>query len=297
MFKGMVNIAILTLRPAQSTYISSWYPDRNFSSSTALFVGRFMQEGDLYRSLIQFNLNNIPSISTIDSATLNLYMADNQLGPGGAFIRVQSLFNGWSENTANWHNQPSTKPNGLGRVWDGSVYVSHCASNGFVSIDIVELVRKWVSGAIPNYGLQLAGNELENSIFRFWGPNYSFSYYGPSLSVKLELGLLGIYDRQDLIIPSLPADPVIASDSINLGSHQLATFILENTSSSSKVEARLEVGEGSKFASAGPWHSLKARGNPGASVALSTGYPVEQARVLLRGAGGEIVSVTPHSRE
>lgn len=290
-------MTVITLRPSQSTYISSWYPEQNFFSSTALFAGRFMQEGDIYRSLLQFNLDNIPRISTIDSAQLNLHMNDNHLGSGGAFIRVQCLFNSWSQETANWINQPGTNPTGINRVWDGSVYISHYVSNGFVSIDLSDLVRKWVNGSIPNYGLQLAGNELENSLFRFWSPNYNYSYAGPSLTVDLELGLLGIYDRQVLIIPSPPEEAIIACHPINLAPHQLATFMLENTSASTRVEARLEVGSGSTFEAAGPWHQLEACGNPGSSVAISTGYPAQQARVLLLGAGGEIVNVTPHSRE
>ncbi|MEN6350694.1 MAG: DNRLRE domain-containing protein [Syntrophomonas sp.] len=289
-------MTVITLRPSLSTYISSWYPDQNFSSSTALFAGRFMNAQDLYRSLLQFNLSNIPPISTIDSAQLNLYMYDNQVGIGGAFIRVQSLFTSWSQNTVTWGNQPGTNPPGMNRVWDGSVYISPSTSDGFVNIDISDLVRKWIDGSIPNHGLQLAGNELENSLFRFWSPNYNYSYAGPSLTVNLELGLLGIYDRQNLLIPRWPTNSV-ASAPLTLGPSQLATFMLENTSSSTRVEARLEVGEDSKFNAAGPWHSLEACGNPGASAALSTAYPVKQARVLLRGAGGEIINITPHSRE
>lgn len=287
----------ITLRPSLSTYISSWYPEQNFSSSNALFAGRFMQEGDIYRSLLQFNLDNIPLVAAIHNAWLNVNMYNNQVGMGGAHIRVQRLFNRWSQGVVNWINQPSTSPGGFDRVWDGSVYIAPSASNGSISIELGDLVRGWVDGSVPNYGVQLAGNELENSLFRFWSPNYTFSYAGPRLTIDLDLGLLGIYDRQNLLIPGPPARPNAACAPIDLSPHRLATFLLHNTSSSTRVEARLEVGAGAKFKAAGPWHSLEACGSPGASVALSTAYPTEQARVQLRGAGGEIVIITPYSRE
>ncbi|HWP97939.1 MAG TPA: DNRLRE domain-containing protein [Syntrophomonadaceae bacterium] len=290
-------MAAITLRPSQSTYISSWYPDQNFSSSTALFAGRFKEKGDVYRSLLQFNLDRIPLISTIDNAQLNLYMSRNQVGAGGAYIRVQRLFTSWAQDKVNWKNQPDTTPTGFNWAWDASVYISPSTSNGLVSIDISDLVRKWVHGSIPNHGLQLAGNELKNSLVGFLSPNSPYTYTGPGLTVNLELGLLGIYDRQDLLIPGPPADPVVACNPINLGPGQMATFMVENTSSSTSVEARLEVGSGSEYSAAGPWHSIEACGNMGATIALSTGYHAQQARVLLRGAGGEIIVVTPRSRE
>lgn len=287
----------ITLRPGLSTYISSWYPEQNFSSSNALFAGRFMKEGDIYRSLLQFDLGNIPFISTIYSARLKLFLHGNGVGAGGAFLRVQCLFNRWFQGTVNWSNQPLTNLNGFSRIWDGSLYISPSTSNGFVDIDISELVRAWVNGSIPNYGLQLAGNEIENSLFRFWSPNYTYSYAGPRLEVDLELGLVGVYDQQNLLIPGPPAKPYAASAPIDLSPHQLATFMLQNTSCSTGVEARLEVGAGAKFEPAGPWHPLKAYGQPGAFLALSTANPVKQARVLLRGTGGEMINVFPHSRE
>lgn len=290
-------MTMVTLRPSLSTYISSWYPEQNFSSSNALFAGRFRQEGDVYRSLLQFNLDNIPLVAAILSAQLNLYMHSNEVGIGGAYIRVQRLLNRWSQGTVNWINQPHTCPGGFDRIWDGAVYIAQSTSNGSLSIEVNDLVRGWIDGSIPNYGLQVAGNETQNSLVGFWGPNYTFSYASPSLTIELDLGLLGIYDQQSLLIPGPPASPCSACAPISLSPKQLATFMLQNTSSSSRVEARLEVGAGSNFRAAGPWHSFASCGHPGDRVALSTAYPAPQARVRLRGAGGEIIAITPYSRE
>lgn len=256
-----------------------------------------MNEQDIYRALLQFDLDKIPLISAIDSAKLNLYLGRNEVGTGGAYIRVQHLFNSWDQDTVNWGNQPDANLSGNNTIWNGSVYISPSTQNGPISIDISDLVRKWVNGSIPNHGMQVTGNEMRNSLVGFLSPNGPYRYTEPSLTINLDLGLLGIYDRQNLLIPSPPADPVIACNPINLGPNQMVLFKVENISASPSVEVRLEVAFGSEFYAAGPWHSIEACGNPGATIALSTGSSVQQARVLLRGSGNEMVIVAPRRWE
>jgi len=52
-------MAKITLTPFQDAYIAEYFPDQNFGSSDALFISRFQGAGDIYRSLIQFDLCNL----------------------------------------------------------------------------------------------------------------------------------------------------------------------------------------------------------------------------------------------
>ena len=63
-------MASFTFLPFQGIYVSEWYPLQNFSSSPALFVSRYQQKGDIYRSLLQFDLSSIDSNCTIEKAEL-----------------------------------------------------------------------------------------------------------------------------------------------------------------------------------------------------------------------------------
>lgn len=256
-----------------------------------------MQAGDIYRSLLQFDVSNISPVSTIESALLNLYMYRNEVVSGGAYLRMHRLLNHWEQETATWNNQPNSGPPGFSPAWDGGVYITSSTPPGLIAVDISDLVRGWINGSIANNGLLLAGNELENKLVGFMNSNYQYSFTWPTIAVNLEMAVLDTYDPQELVVPSAPADPSIASASINLGSQQMVTFLVANTSSSTSVRVMLQVGYGSEFYSAGPWHALDAYGSAGATIAISTGDAVEQARVLIEGAGGETVTVTPRSRE
>ncbi|NLV17765.1 MAG: DNRLRE domain-containing protein, partial [Syntrophomonadaceae bacterium] len=101
---------------SQDVYISSAYPDQNFANSiqgNVLFAGTFTGVKDIYRSLLQFDIlspgNGIPPNSTIESASLILYMYRND-NPGTARIEVFRLTDFFDENTVTFINRP---PSGL----------------------------------------------------------------------------------------------------------------------------------------------------------------------------------------
>lgn len=286
----------LSLLPYKNSIVSQWYPDQNYSTSPALFAGRYLQSGDVYRSLMQFDLSVISSGSTIETASLILNMYRNETGPTGAYVRVFHLLNDWIEASLTWNSQPPYSQTPFSPVWDGSVYVSGTTPPGPVAIDISGLVRGWQEGFIPNNGLLLAGNETANSLVGFRSTKYMFSDSWPMLGITYVNGSLDICDTQILTIPSAPEHPIVASDFVPLGARQEVTFMVENNSTSIHVRVMLQVGNESEFFSASPWHTLDPKGTPGASLAISTSYAAEAARVLFQGAGGETLTVMPRCK-
>ncbi|MCG3208918.1 MAG: hypothetical protein FOGNACKC_02531 [Anaerolineae bacterium] len=106
---------------------------------------------DERRSLIVFNLNPIPTGSTVLSATLSLY---EDRAVSGQTVTVHQLTNSWDEIQATWLNRidsvPWTTPGG---DFDPTVVASFAPQVGLRQIDVTSAAASWVSGT--NYGLLL----------------------------------------------------------------------------------------------------------------------------------------------
>lgn len=289
-------MASITLSPVKSTYISEWYSNQKFGPSTALFISRFKQEGDAYRSLIQFDLDKIPLTSTIEEATLELVMYRNELSSQSILISAHSLLNPWNEATVSWDTPPLFNLAG-----DGSLIMTSSTPPGILSLDITDLARDWFEGTVPNHGLVLIGNENANNLVAFHSGNYFDSSAWPRLSIKFVEGIVESYPIEEIFIPEYPEYPIMESSPITLGPRKKATFMVANRSDSPHVRAMIQVGFENHpeaiFFNASPWTGLKPQGYPGEAAALSTDDVAEFARVLVRGRGGEIVKVYPRTRE
>ncbi|HWP98824.1 MAG TPA: DNRLRE domain-containing protein, partial [Syntrophomonadaceae bacterium] len=286
-------MAILTFLPIDDAYVSEWYADQNFGSSTALFVGRFMQPGDLYRSLLRFDLSTIPPTSTINSAELNLTMYRNEIISGSQYVGVYHLLSDWNESTVTWNNQPPFSLTPFCPVWDAAIAITPSTPLGRITIDITDLVNSWFNGSIPNSGLLLAGNETVNDLVGFRSLNYQYNIAWPMLTVNFMEGILETYPPEQVNVPNPPALPMASSSPIPLGARDSATFLISNASDSTHVEAMIQVGldndPAGEYFNAGPWNSLEPNGQIGDSIALFTNYDAEYTRVLVQGQGGETV--------
>lgn len=289
-------MASITLQPYQDAYISEWYANQNFGSNSALFVSQYKQPKDDYRSLLHFDLSSIPSSSTIEKAELLLCMYRNEVITD-IYVNVHRLLNNWNQYTVTWSSAPS-----FSSMIDGSLFVSGATPLGPHSIDVTDLVKGWYDGSIPNNGMMLVGNEMNNDLVAFRSTNYMSSNAWPMLSIKFVEGILESYEVQKITIPDCPPDyPIIESSPIILGPREKATFLIWNTSHSPCVKAMVQVGFDNRpdavFFDAGPWNKLEPQGFPGEAVALSTTDAAELARVLICGEGGETIFVFPRTRE
>lgn len=120
------------------------------------------------RSFIKFDISGIPSTATISNATLRLYVT-GWTSAGGRVIAAAHPASSWSENAVTWNNMP-----GIG---DGITTFSPTGI-GWVSVDITQAVREWVSGTRTNNGLALV---TSNSIV--WFGSRENSGRSPTVSV------------------------------------------------------------------------------------------------------------------
>ena len=93
----------------QDGYISEWDADRNYSNDTPLYVGRYLQPGDSFRSLLQFGIDRIPPTSQIEEAELILFLYRNET-PSTIHVNAHRLLCKWKQCNVTWNNQPPHKP-------------------------------------------------------------------------------------------------------------------------------------------------------------------------------------------
>lgn len=287
-------MASLSLLPVQDVYISEWYENQNFDSSTGLFISQYKQTGDDYRSLLQFDLANIPPTSTIEKAQLELKIYRNEVS-SGISVEAHRLLNNWAEDEVTWNNQPP-----FSFDIDGGVYITQTTPPEYISIDITDLVKGWYDGSIPNNGLILLGYEVGNDLIGFVSSRGNYSNEWPKLSVEFVVGILDCYPPQELKVPNKDCS-LIESNAIAVGPRKRATFMVANLSESHHVRAIVQVGFSDDpdelFFDVGEWCNLEPSGFPGEAVALSTPEAAEYARVLIDGHGGEHVVVYPRTKE
>jgi len=149
----------ITLQPdyilGKDSYIRQSDPGRNCGSESTLFVYNDESQKGIMRTFIEFEFSKIPSNSTINKATLSLWVYTLQ-GNTNQYIRVYRNASSWDENTITWNNYPpfysgmyvDTKPPSSTGVW--------------FDIDITQIVQSWINGSFSNYGMVLQWvNETE----------------------------------------------------------------------------------------------------------------------------------------
>lgn len=164
----------------KDSYIASAYPNTNFSTSNTLYLGWNQSNQKAMRILIQFDLSSIPKNAQIKSATYSIYQINvSPSGDGAMDFRGQYMQQDWLENTVNWNNA-----NYLGGT---SLPLGTFHSGiGWQSGPATDLVRSWVSGAEPNRGLLITGDETpERNRFRQFYSRRQPGYV-PYLEVEYE---------------------------------------------------------------------------------------------------------------
>ncbi|MCY6353851.1 DNRLRE domain-containing protein [Clostridium sp. ZS2-4] len=208
----------LTLSTVQDAYISQLFPDMNFGHDSMLFCGKLTTGASIYRDLIKFDISSIPDIATIESATLKLYITQNNVPSLVKPTKVYNLLSSFNENTITYTTQPAFDPTPAASL----DIVSQI--NAYLEWDITSLVRDWHIGNIPNYGLILRGLE---SAYSFTGFT-SKDYFNPAKHPILEIS----YSEDTGIIEYVPEDVTSTgtwaySTAIPLGG-RTATFGIEN---------------------------------------------------------------------
>lgn len=125
------------------TYVSSALPTTNFGGKTSLLVG------GANVGLLNFDLSLLPGGTTGDTiarATLTGFVARATTAGTLDLFRVDSP---WAEADVTYPSAPGVGVN--------LASASVPAGGGYVTFDVTDLVRGWVSGVIAPNGLALAG--------------------------------------------------------------------------------------------------------------------------------------------
>lgn len=150
---------------AMDTFATSGIPEgqwpaafTNYGNRTDMRLGYATAEGrGAQRMYLWFNIAaaNIPSNATINSATLRIWASDS--GPDMGF-EARHLISSWNEFTLTWMSNAPQWGNPLGQ---GVI----SAGLGEKNFNAINLVRDWVTGAQPNNGIIIIGNEGQAAPF------------------------------------------------------------------------------------------------------------------------------------
>lgn len=189
-------LAQVILAPEADTHIASERPTQNFGSS-ALFLG-YNLTGDTFgaeRIFLRFDVAEAVSDTvTINEAVLRLYLTfSSPIDDAPMPTRLQRVDAPWAENTLTWATEPE---------W-GPAYVTEVVGTveGWYEWEITELVREWVNGTHPNYGVELIGDEtIQQRERAFYARETATAFY-PQLVIDYT-------DVVDADPPDITVDPL-----------------------------------------------------------------------------------------
>jgi hypothetical protein len=180
-------------------------PQRRFGDVAAdNALRRAEQECNAF--LVRFDLAKLEASprTRIDKATVSFFVWDPS-SAGKAQVCAYPLKTAWDEATVSWHEPVA------GKSWQGKDAFSFTADAGSpgpsvvvtpeqgsdtldppaeYQLDVTDIVRSWMNGQAPNYGLAIAPvidpsvDEGILSRFQVYGTEHSHGLYTPKLTVQ-----------------------------------------------------------------------------------------------------------------
>lgn len=171
----------LTIQPdaaaGKDTYIYSSGPTANYGAGTDIQLGDLSGSASVAaRSILAFDLSDIPAGAVITSATMSLWEsgAGKSAGaPASWAAELRRVLRNWVEGQATY-NIFSTGNNwgtaGCGNATDrvaaacATLTLDGTAAAGFVGwsgADLVAVCQGWLDGTFPNYGLLVSAPTAE----------------------------------------------------------------------------------------------------------------------------------------
>ena len=140
---------------SKDALISSYEPSKNRGVYPDFVAQSWTVSGSPvdYRSLIEFDLSNIPNGAVINSADLSLYSHDSPgLGShsttsGSNESVLSRITSSWEENSVTWNNQPTT-------TTENQVFLSESSSSteDYLNIDVTDLVLDMIADSANSHG-------------------------------------------------------------------------------------------------------------------------------------------------
>ncbi len=158
----------------------------NYGASALLTV----QADNWILSTLRFDLASIPPGTTVQSARLELYLA-NKNDSWQFTLSAYKLLRAWNAGQANWTQATSATrwaaegAGGVGTDREGTAQgtVPINAPGQTYSLDVTKAVQAWVNSPASNYGLVLRGDGSNATEFRFASAEHSTANWRPRLVV------------------------------------------------------------------------------------------------------------------
>ncbi|MBC7237417.1 MAG: DNRLRE domain-containing protein [Chloroflexi bacterium] len=161
------------------------YPSSNVGDTSDMWAGydEYLDPfGRIVRSLVRFDLVSLPDRISVVSATLRLNLVRSWDYPDTARpITVCRVISDWSEALVTWRTAPA-----CAEAYGGAVEIVH-SGWGWYEWDVTALVRAWLSGTYPNYGIMVRGPEVSGYDSSWRGFSTREGDYPPELVVSYEV--------------------------------------------------------------------------------------------------------------
>jgi Tfp pilus assembly protein PilV len=170
----MANAQTLEMQPdgtdGEDSWISEWQTTQNRGNSPNLDVNHYWA-GERVRTLLKFDVSEIPPAAKITSAVLEL-SADNASETGGV-VDARRLTAAWDEDAVTWNERQSGVPwTTPGGDFESEIFASTDVApgaSGWNQWDVSTLVQAWADGSYANHGVIISldtlgrGTEFESS--------------------------------------------------------------------------------------------------------------------------------------
>ena len=178
-FRSITGFAIFTSQPnvteGKDTYLWELISENYYTASELRFGTAALLGGREYRSLLYFNLSEVPSNYTVISADLSIYISDTE--NNNITVNVYRLTSNWTEDEATWYAMNSTTNWTIaGGDYHSQIFNSSVVTNetGWVNFSIDLLARNWINGTYENLGLMLyAPGTTPGDWKGFYSSNYT----------------------------------------------------------------------------------------------------------------------------
>lgn len=189
------------------TYITSWYPDTNYSTDYKL---RLQVDGTdpIHTGLLRFDLSRLPAGAKVRFAVLNIKVIS--LGNSSLPLQVDSLTRSWKVGEATWNRASGTSAwtapgasnvsgDRAGVIADTRTVFPTADVTDRYGFDVTDIVRGWASDPSSNQGFELRVQLLSGA----WGTaKDGFSVASDDYSVVASRPQLMIAYTQDPLTPT-----------------------------------------------------------------------------------------------
>jgi len=150
---GTVQQAIIASADA---YITGVGPNFNSGAQSQMTL----EETNIRRGVINFDLSGIPAYASISNATLQVYATDNSVPATQFNVSIYALTNpAWTEMGVTWNkydgiNYWATAGGDYGEIPWGAMNIE---AAGTYTVDVTSLVVSWLNGSTTQAGVELIG--------------------------------------------------------------------------------------------------------------------------------------------